>query len=164
MNNYIVCFALMLLTLKAAQNDFGLAGRKIVGYAPPVEIFICTPLLAKHQTKGNLYVDDVQSLIHGPPSDPVHVVERINSVSRDLHFWMMTNRLNLNPSKTQLIWFGTRQQLLKLDNKLTALTVPDFTFTSSVRDLNVTLDSELIFADHIIISANAILLLSTETP
>ena len=62
---------------------------------------------------------------------------------------MKTNRLNLNPSKTQLIWFGTRQQLLKLDHKLIASTFPDFTFSSSVRDLGVTLDSELTFADHI---------------
>src|SRR6218665_691899 len=62
---------------------------------------------------------------------------------------MKTNRLNLNPSKTQLIWFGTRQQLLKLDHKLIASTFPDFTFSSSVRDLGVTLDSELTFAGHI---------------
>ena len=106
-------------------------------------------ILAKHQTKGHLYADDVQSLIHGLPSDQSHLVERINCVSRDLHFWMMTNRLNLNPSKTQLIWFGTRQQLQKLDQKLIALTVPNFIFSSSVRDLGVTLDSELTFSDHI---------------
>jgi len=62
---------------------------------------------------------------------------------------MMTNRLNLNLSKTQLIWFGTRQQLLKLDHKLIALAVPNFTFSSSVRDLGVALDSELTIADHI---------------
>ena|SRR6218665_2348216 len=59
------------------------------------------------------------------------------------------NRLNLNPSKTQLIWFGTRQQLLKLDHKLIALTFPNFRFSSSVHGLGVTLDSELPFADHI---------------
>src|SRR6218665_1112486 len=81
-----------------------------------------------------------------------HLAERINSVSRDLHFWVMTNRLNLNPSKTQLISFGTRQQLKKLDHKLIALTVPNFTFSSSARDLGVTLDGELSFADHIHVS------------
>src|SRR6218665_3799312 len=43
----------------------------------------------------------------------------------------------------------TRQQLQKLDHKLIALTVPNFTFSSSVRDFGVTLDSELTFADHI---------------
>jgi len=39
-----------------------------------------------------------------------------------------TNRLNGNPSKTQLIWFGTRQQqqLIKLDHKLIVSTFPEF--------------------------------------
>src|SRR6218665_1340598 len=55
-----------------------------------------------------MYADDVQSLFHGIPSDQIHLVERINSVSRDILFWMITNRINLNPAKTQLIWFGTR--------------------------------------------------------
>src|SRR6218665_3830092 len=62
---------------------------------------------------------------------------------------MKPSRLNLNPSKTQLIWFGTRQQLLKLDHKVIASSFPDFTFSSSVRDLGVSVDSELTFADHI---------------
>ena len=73
-------------------------------------------------------------LIHGLPYDQIHLVKRISCVSRDLHFWMKTNRLNLNFSKTQLIWFGTLQQLLKLDHKLIASTLPDFTFSLSVRD------------------------------
>src|SRR6218665_3912981 len=89
-------------------------------------------VLAKHKAKGHLYADDVQSLIHGLPSDQIHLVERISCVSLELHFGMKTNRLNLNPSKTQLIWFGTRQQLLRLGNKLIASTFPDFTFSSSV--------------------------------
>lgn len=37
------------------------------------------------------------------------------------------------------------QQLLKLDHKLIALTFPDFTFYSGVRDLGVSRDSELTF-------------------
>src|SRR6218665_562582 len=31
------------------------------------------------------------------------------------HTWMSSNRLLLNPQKSQYIWFGTRQQLDKLD-------------------------------------------------
>src|SRR6218665_2979295 len=36
-------------------------------------------------------------------------------LSQDLHLWMSSNRLSLNPNKTQFIWFGTPQQLSKLD-------------------------------------------------
>src|SRR5678815_1500850 len=66
-----------------------------------------------------------------------------------LEAWMSTNRLRLNPSKTQFIWLGTRQQLAKLDLPTIAADFPQFVFSSVVRDLGVTLDQELTFARHI---------------
>src|ERR1043165_6327316 len=63
---------------------------------------------------------------------------------------MSANRLNLNSSKTPLIWFGTKQQLFKLDLPLQKSMYPDFTYSSSVRDLGVTLDSTLSFCEHLV--------------
>ena len=61
--------------------------------------------------------------------------------------------LSLNSTKTQFIsrnfWFGTRQQLAKTDLGFLAIKYPHFTFSSSVRDLGVTLDQELTFVRHI---------------
>src|SRR6218665_149927 len=65
-----------------------------------------------------------------------------------LQAWMSSNRLRLNPTKTQFIWFGTRQQLAKIDLGSLAIKYPHFTFSSSVRDLGVTLDQELTFVRH----------------
>src|SRR6218665_2969274 len=62
---------------------------------------------------------------------------------------MSSNRLRLNPTKTQFIWFGTRQQLAKIDLGSLAIKYQHFTFSSSVRDLRVTLDQELTFVQHI---------------
>ena len=66
-----------------------------------------------------------------------------------LEAWMSSNRLRLNPNKTQYIWFGTRQQLAKINLEALALEFPWITFSSSVRDLGVTLDQELTFTRHI---------------
>jgi len=62
---------------------------------------------------------------------------------------MSSNRLRLNPHKTQYIWLGTRQQLDKLDSKSLSAEFPTFLFSTSVRDLGVILDQELSFAEHI---------------
>src|SRR5688572_6304266 len=106
-------------------------------------------IFSKHSSTGHLYADDVQALVHGPPSAQLALTGRIDALSSDLHLWMSSNRLSLNPNKTQLIWFGTRQQLLKLDYCLLAERFPSFTFHSSVRDLGVVLDSTLTFSEHI---------------
>src|SRR6218665_2497346 len=66
-------------------------------------------------SSGHLYADDVQAFVHGPPSDQLTLTGRIDALSQDLHLWMSSNRLSLNPNKTQFIWFGTPQQLSKLD-------------------------------------------------
>src|SRR6218665_269385 len=63
--------------------------------------------------------------------------------------WMSSNRLRLNPSKTQYIWLGTRQQFAKLDLAGIAVSFPHIAFSLIVRDLGLTLDQQLTFAPHI---------------
>ena len=98
---------------------------------------------------GHLFADDVQAFVHGPPSSQLSLVKNIQSFSNHLHSWMSSNRLSLNSSKTQFIWLGTPQQLQKLDFVLLSEKFPLLSFSSSVRDLGVTLDSSLTFSDHI---------------
>src|SRR6218665_850489 len=62
---------------------------------------------------------------------------------------MSSNRLQLNPSKTQYIWLGTRQQLAKLDLAAMAVRFPHIAFSLTVRDLGLALDQQLTFAPHI---------------
>jgi hypothetical protein len=106
-------------------------------------------IFTKHAAIGHLYADDAQAFLHGPPADQLSIVSSIDALAHDLHLWMSANRLCLNSTKTQFIWFGTRQQLHKLDYSLLALKFPSYTYSSSVRDLGVTLDSSLTFAEHI---------------
>src|SRR5688572_26592545 len=55
----------------------------------------------------------------------------------------------LNQTKTKLIWFGTHQQLAKIDYSLLDESFPSYAFSTSVHNLGVTLDSSLSFFDHI---------------
>src|SRR5688572_13091248 len=65
--------------------------------------------------------------------------------------WMASNRLLLNPSKTQFIWLGGRRQLTGVDLHvhLLAETFPHIAFSLTVRDLGVTLDQELSLSQHV---------------
>src|SRR6218665_598170 len=84
-----------------------------------------SPLFPKYSASGHLYADDVQAHVHGPPpSQFLDITSSIASLAADLDSWMSSNCLSLNPSKTQLIWLGTRQQLLKLDFALLAAQFP----------------------------------------
>src|SRR6218665_2444774 len=100
-------------------------------------------LFDKCSASDHLYADDVQAYAHGPLSQFLDITSSIASLAADLDSWMSSNRLSLNPSKTQLIWLGTGQQLLKLDFALLAAQILQFTFVTSVRDVGVTLDTTL---------------------
>ena len=108
-----------------------------------------TSLFTKYSATGHLFADDVQAYVHGPASTQLTLARRIEALSHDLHLWMSSNRLSLNSSKTQLIWLGTPQQLLKIDFSLLSENFPKFTFSTCVRDLGVTLDSALTFSAHV---------------
>src|SRR6218665_1762361 len=82
-------------------------------------------------------------------SDALVTVRARSRTMEALGSWMSSNRLRLNPHKTQFIWLGTRQQLAKLDMVALTSAFPHFTFFSRVRDLGVTLDQELTLAPHI---------------
>src|SRR6218665_591403 len=90
---------------------------------------------------GRLYAKDV----HGPPSDQLALTDRIDALYRnrivnsrflqrpqkrspDLHLWMYSNRLSLTPNKMQFTWFGTHQQLLKLDTPFSQRDFPILSF------------------------------------
>ncbi len=77
---------------------------------------------------GHLFADDVQAYVHDPLSAQFIRADRIRALSHDFHPWVTSNRLSLkslNSSKTQPMWFGTLQQLWKLDLLLLAQNFPN---------------------------------------
>lgn len=65
--------------------------------------------------------------------------------------WCASRRLQLNASKTELIWFGSRANLSKLSSEHLVLQVgaDNIQPAASVRDLGVHLDSELKMTSHV---------------
>ena len=80
------------------------------------------PLLAALAVLSQSYADDVQAYVHCLASDTAAAVRAMDA----LVTWMSSNRLRLNPSKTQFIWLGTRQQLAKINLADLAIEFPNF--------------------------------------
>ena len=96
-----------------------------------------------------LYADDIQAYVHCRAVDAVASVGLMCRAIDALSDWMASNRLLLNPSKTQFIWLGGRRQLAGVDLHLLAETFPHIAFSLTVRDLGVTLDQELSLSQHV---------------
>ena len=63
--------------------------------------------------------------------------------------WCCSHQLLINPSKTKLIFFGTRQLLSKVWDIRVPFLDQELTPVSSVKDLGITLDSYLNFNDRV---------------
>ena len=65
--------------------------------------------------------------------------------------WCSSRRLQLNSNKTEVIWFGLKHNLMKLQNEDIALKIELVVInpSNSVHDLGVLLDNELTMRPHI---------------
>ena len=95
------------------------------------------------------YADDLQIYGHAVPLESALLSTRMADCIDVVKSWMASNRLRLNPTKTELIWLGTPTRL-----RLCA-TVPisspdvDIVPAEFVRDLGVWIDSGLTMAKHV---------------
>ena len=95
------------------------------------------------------YVDDTKLFVSFHSQDTGRIVEEINEDLVSVRNWCFRNRLLLNPDKTKLIVFGSRQMSLKLHDFRLSLLGKDISPVQSAKDLGVILDSNLTFDDHI---------------
>lgn len=112
--------------------------------------FICytedvSNVFRRHGVKFHLFADDKQVYVSGHVSDVNAIRQQLSDCAADIAAWCSSRRLQLNTSKTELIWFGSRTNLLKLSDHDLTITVTSDTIqpVNSVRDLGVKLDSEL---------------------
>ena len=107
------------------------------------------PLLTAHDVLGQLYAEDIQANLYCLASKAIAAVPAMTIATGALVAWMSSKRLRLNPTMTQYIWLGSRQQFAKLDLSALAARFPHIAFSVTVRYLGITLDQELTAAPHI---------------
>ena len=77
-------------------------------------------------------------------------LEMLSNTFSDILSWMNSNKLLLNPSKTEFLLIGTKQQRLKF-SQLTTLSLGNdiIPVSSSARNLGFIFDSDMSFTDQI---------------
>jgi len=75
----------------------------------------------------------------------------LNDCTSALSSWFLFNGLQLNPSKSEVMWVGTRSQLQKADAFLGDIKIASVPIvpSSKIKMVGVTFDSKLTFNDHI---------------
>ena len=107
-------------------------------------------LLAEHHVAYHLYADDTQILISFGSSTSDSSLDTVSCIFSNLQSWMESNKLLLNPSKTEFLILGTSAQLKRFES-LNSVTLGNTIMqrSTSVSNLGVIFDSSLSFTNHV---------------
>jgi hypothetical protein len=97
----------------------------------------------------HLYADDTQIYISFDSKDSTTNLQLLSSTLDNVHAWFSSNKLTLNPSKTEFLIIGTAQQKSKLNCKTLSFDNSELQAAPCARDLGVIIDSELSHKNHI---------------
>lgn len=99
--------------------------------------------------EAHLYADDSQMYVFNSPHAMKSADERLLRCLDEIARWMQSNRLSLNPSKTQFMRCATTRRLTQLSSSPITFCGQQIWPVSSVRNLGVTVDSSLSFCTHV---------------
>ena len=95
------------------------------------------------------YVDDTKLYTSFGAHDCKNAVAAMNEDLLRFRDWCFDNRLLINPDKTKLIIYGSRQMTERLPQFHPSFLGKELVPTQSVKDLGVTFDKNLTFNNHV---------------
>ena len=106
-------------------------------------------VVANHGLILHQYADDCQIYTNTPVDDGAAAIDQFFRCLDDVEAWMNSSRLRLNPAKTQVLWLGSKYQLLKLNIQDVPVLSTSVRVVDSACDLGVVIESGLTMSDHV---------------
>ena len=127
-------------------TGFGLCPKEFVAYTEDI-----VETIDKFAVNHHMYADDSQLFTHMRLETVAEHSRRLELCVEHLGEWCSSRRSQLNPDKTELMWFRSRSNLIKLSQLDTSLNLCSVVIepVHSVRDFGVILDGELSMSQHI---------------
>ena len=107
-------------------------------------------LIKRHQLHRHAYADDSQIYGFCRPLETVSLQDRISACIDDVSLWMRTNRLQLNPNKTEVLWCSSPRRQHQIPSRPLRIGSTAISPVSSVRNLGVHIDSDLTMKSHVL--------------
>ena len=95
------------------------------------------------------YADDTQLLVSGKKSELPELISRMENSLASLNQWFSANALKVNGDKTQLIAFGSRQNLQNLPDFEVTFRDTKLTPCKEVKNLGLTFDRNMTWDSHV---------------
>ena len=102
-----------------------------------------------HGFKVHAFADDLQKYGSTVQSGAADLMARMSNCVESVASWMSSNRLRLNPSKTELIWLGTSRRLQHCAGLTMIDCEADVRPVECVRDIGVLIDSNMTLLNHV---------------
>jgi hypothetical protein len=106
-------------------------------------------LIEQHGLSPHLYADDTQIYGSCRPVSVGAFSAQVSECVGDIASWMRSNRLQLNPDKTEVLWCSTGRRLHQLPTAALLIDGVPVVPVSSVRDLGIFLDADLVMRSHV---------------
>ena len=91
----------------------------------------------------HLFADDTQIYGSCRPEETQTLMDRMSACISDVAEWMQSNRLQLNMTKTELLWCASSRQQHLTPNAPLRVCADDVAPTKYVRDLGIYIDSDM---------------------
>jgi len=106
-------------------------------------------LIKNHGLSPHLYADDTQVYGSCPPAAVDELSVKISDCINDVANWTKSNRLQLNPDKTEAMWCTTSRRRHQLPSTAISIVGASVIPAQCVRNLGIYIDAYLMMRTHV---------------